>query len=114
ELEYAGDTGVDRSLQIRVRNRSPFPLPYVESIFDLTRRVSVKDYYSIPTRGAQGNALKTILGIPYALNYYYFWTYDSPLKLKPLTIRSGETQVDLRLSVDELEQQVVLDEPVVH
>jgi hypothetical protein len=114
EMEYATDEGVDRSLQIRVRNRSVFPLDYVESIFDLTRRVSVKDYYSRPTRGAQGNALKTILGIPYALNYFYFSTYDSPLKLKPLTIRSGDKQVDLKLDVDELEQRVTLKEPAQH
>src|SRR4029434_1319580 len=36
-------------------------------IFNFATRTSDKAVYRSPTRGAQGNALKTVLGIPYAL-----------------------------------------------
>jgi DNA topoisomerase VI subunit B len=49
-------------------NGPGLPLPVVESVMDYTVRVSSKDAYISPTRGAQGNALKTILAIPYVLN----------------------------------------------
>jgi hypothetical protein len=39
----------------------------VQSILDFTTRTSDKAIYRSPTRGAQGNAFKTIVGIPYAL-----------------------------------------------
>jgi DNA topoisomerase VI subunit B len=40
----------------------------VSDILDYTSRVSSREAYVSPTRGAQGNALKTILAIPFALN----------------------------------------------
>ncbi|ACA58973.1 hypothetical protein [Candidatus Desulforudis audaxviator] len=39
----------------------------VRRILDFNVRVSDKAVYRSPTRGAQGNGLKTVLGIPYAL-----------------------------------------------
>ena len=39
----------------------------VDRILDFTTRTSDKSAYRTPTRGAQGNALKTVLGIPCAL-----------------------------------------------
>jgi hypothetical protein len=39
----------------------------VRKILDYNVRVSDKAAYRSPTRGAQGNALKTVIGIPYAL-----------------------------------------------
>jgi hypothetical protein len=39
----------------------------VRRILDFSVRVSDKSIYRSPTRGAQGNALKTVLGIPFAL-----------------------------------------------
>src|SRR4051812_5854238 len=39
----------------------------VKSVLDYRTRTSSKDAYISPTRGAQGNALKTILAIPYVL-----------------------------------------------
>jgi DNA topoisomerase VI subunit B len=43
------------------------PPETVMSILDFATRTSDKALYRSPTRGAQGNAAKTILGIPYAL-----------------------------------------------
>jgi hypothetical protein len=48
-------------------NGPGLPAADIESILDFTVRVSSKDAYISPTRGAQGNALKTVLAIPYVL-----------------------------------------------
>ena len=40
----------------------------VVRIFDFSSKTSSKDFYISPTRGAQGNALKTVLAIPYVLS----------------------------------------------
>lgn len=101
----------DSWFEITVRNRSAFPLDNLLDIFDLERRVSTKDLYNLPTRGAQGNALKTILGIPYALHYHYFASYNLSGRLKPIYIHSGNQLADVRLSVNERRQHVLLDLP---
>ena len=43
------------------------PSELIDKILDYNVRVSDKMAYRSPTRGAQGNALKTIIGIPYSL-----------------------------------------------
>jgi DNA topoisomerase VI subunit B len=43
------------------------PAEVVRKVLDYNVRVSDKAAYRSPTRGAQGNALKTVIGIPYAL-----------------------------------------------
>lgn len=48
-------------------NGTGFPEGAVAGVLDFNTRVSTKTIYAAPTRGAQGNALKTILGIPIAL-----------------------------------------------
>jgi DNA topoisomerase VI subunit B len=48
-------------------NGPGMPSGLVGRILDYNVRVSDKMAYRSPTRGAQGNALKTIVGIPYAL-----------------------------------------------
>jgi DNA topoisomerase VI subunit B len=40
----------------------------VADIIDYTARVSSREAYVSPTRGAQGNALKTVLAMPFALD----------------------------------------------
>jgi DNA topoisomerase VI subunit B len=40
----------------------------VGRILDFSTKTSSKDFYLSPTRGAQGNALKTVLAIPYVLS----------------------------------------------
>jgi DNA topoisomerase VI subunit B len=42
--------------------------PTVERILDFSVRVSDKEAYVSPTRGAQGNALKTIIAMPFVLD----------------------------------------------
>ncbi len=48
-------------------NGSGIPPAIVERLLDFATRTSDKAAYRAPTRGAQGNALKTVLGIPVAL-----------------------------------------------
>ena len=55
-------------IELTVSDNGPgIPPGVVSKILDYNIRVSDKAAYRSPTRGAQGNALKTIIGIPYAL-----------------------------------------------
>jgi hypothetical protein len=49
-------------------NADGFDADTIESILDYTIRVSSREAYVSPTRGAQGNALKTILAMGYVLD----------------------------------------------
>jgi DNA topoisomerase VI subunit B len=56
------------SIRLTVSDNGPgIPPEVVHKILDYSIRVSDKAAYRSPTRGAQGNALKTVIGIPYAL-----------------------------------------------
>ena len=58
----------DGALRLAVSdNGYGIPPEVVRKALDYSIRVSDKAAYRSPTRGAQGNALKTIIGIPYAL-----------------------------------------------
>jgi hypothetical protein len=49
-------------------NGPGLPPGTIEGILDYTVRVSSREAYVSPTRGAQGNALKTVLAMPFALD----------------------------------------------
>jgi DNA topoisomerase VI subunit B len=54
---------------ITVRDNGPgLPATTVRSILDFSTRTSSREAYVSPTRGAQGNALKTILAMPFVLD----------------------------------------------
>ena len=54
---------------ISVQDNGPgIPPSVIEDILDFSVRASSKDAYVSPTRGAQGNALKTVMAIPYVLS----------------------------------------------
>jgi DNA topoisomerase VI subunit B len=62
-------TIVVRNGQIVVTDNGPgIAATVVEKILDYNVRVSSREAYVSPTRGAQGNALKTILAMPFALD----------------------------------------------
>ena len=59
---------VDRA-GITVEDNGPgIPSDVVEDILDFGVRVSSREAYVSPTRGAQGNALKTVLAMPFVLD----------------------------------------------
>ena len=64
-IDWACDEGAI-TLSISDNGRGMTP-ELIKSILDFNIRVSDKVIYRSPTRGAQGNAFKTILGIPYSL-----------------------------------------------
>jgi hypothetical protein len=54
---------------ITVMDNGPgIPAETVKGVLDFTARVSSRDAYVSPTRGAQGNALKTIVAMPFVLD----------------------------------------------
>src|ERR1700730_6102719 len=57
-----------QQLLVRVSNRAPFPVHQVQDILATQWYTSRKAFIKGLTRGALGNALKTLLGIPYALH----------------------------------------------
>jgi DNA topoisomerase VI subunit B len=58
-----------RSGTIIITDNGPgIPADTVGNILDYSVRVSSREAYASPTRGAQGNALKTILAMPFALD----------------------------------------------
>jgi len=66
EIEVRVDTA---SGEISVADNGPGIRPEtVTDILDYSVRVSSREAYVSPTRGAQGNALKTILAMPFALD----------------------------------------------
>jgi hypothetical protein len=67
----------------------------VDAILDYNIRVSSNEAYVSPTRGAQGNALKTILAMRYALHG----------ELSEVLIESQGACHDIRFSVDRIRQE---------
>src|SRR5215211_2753623 len=62
------DDGSPSAIRLSVSDNGPgIPSDVVRRMLDYNVRVSDKAAYRSPTRGAQGNALKTVIGIPYAL-----------------------------------------------
>jgi DNA topoisomerase VI subunit B len=78
EAGYPPDIHVDVSLtQIVITDNGPgLSSETIEDILDYSVRVSSREAYVSPTRGAQGNALKTILAMPFALDKTRGGSYD--------------------------------------
>src|SRR2546423_12444435 len=87
-----------QQLLVRVGNRALFPVQRVRDIFATQWYTSRKAFIKGLTRGALGNALKTLLGIPYALHNRVAddWKPD----LKPLSIYCGNIEYLPRYIVD--------------
>jgi DNA topoisomerase VI subunit B len=77
-------------IDITVLDNGPgVPPKVVDKVLDYSVRVSDKAAYRSPTRGAQGNALKTVVGIPYALGVE-----------EPVVIEGRGTRHEIRPWVD--------------
>jgi DNA topoisomerase VI subunit B len=62
------DVDTDRGLIIVADNGPGIPADMIERMLDYTTRTSSREAYISPTRGAQGNALKTIVAMGFALD----------------------------------------------
>jgi DNA topoisomerase VI subunit B len=78
-------------------NGRGLPAETVESILDFRVRVSAREAYVSPTRGAQGNALKTLVAMPYVLGG------------GSVEIASGGRRHAITVEVDQIRQ-----EPIIH
>src|SRR5262249_55756683 len=70
-------------------NGNGLPPETLSRILNFNTRTSDKAAYRTPTRGAQGNAFKTILGIPYALG-----------GRKPVSVEAQGSRHRIEASVD--------------
>ena len=86
---------------IEVADNGPgLPAETVKGILDYTIRVSSREAYISPTRGAQGNALKTLIGMPFAL--------DSGMG-QVATIKAKEVRHTIGCTVDRIRQEPVIE-----
>lgn len=88
----------DGLIRLAVSDNGPgIPPETVRKVLNFSTRTSDKAAYRSPTRGAQGNALKTVLGIPHALGA------EEPVIIEALGVRhvirawvdpAGELRID--------------------
>lgn len=79
---------------------SGIPPKIVRKIFDYSTRTSDKEAYRSPTRGQQGNALKTVLAIPFI---------ESGGKEGHITIESQNVRHDIVVKMDAIAQRPVVE-----
>jgi hypothetical protein len=94
EIEVTADAG-----GITVADNGPgLPEPTLKAAMDFTTRASNREAYVAPDRGAQGNALKTILPMPNVLDPGH----------GHLTIAAKGKQHDITCGADPISQRVVI------
>jgi DNA topoisomerase VI subunit B len=82
-------------------NASGIPADTVDSLLDFSVRVSSREAYVAPTRGAQGNALKTIIMMPHVL------LAGGKGKAEPVVIEACGIRHSISISVDAVQQKPV-------
>lgn len=106
-IRYARDKERDLfSLEIDVANQAAFPLSQVNKVFDLDYYASSKSGRNVPTRGKQGNALKTIAGIPYALRHFHYGDYE--VARRPIIIEVGEQGFMIAYQINDETEEISL------
>jgi DNA topoisomerase VI subunit B len=103
EAGRAPDVEVDFSTRrgyIAVTDNGPgISVGTITDVLDYSVRVSSREAYASPTRGAQGNALKTILAMPFAL--------DETIGVVFIESRGVEHRI--KFAVDQLRQEPRID-----
>jgi hypothetical protein len=105
-VEY-GQIQDRRNLIVEVRNRALFPTDKIQKILDPHWYTSSKSIIKGIQRGALGNAMKTLLGIPYAVRQRIADDYNPDIV--PLSIVCKKTHYDMRYKIDPIRQTVELD-----
>ena len=80
-------------------NGPGIPTSTIDSVLDFSIRVSSREAYVAPDRGAQGNALKTILAMPFVLDG----------EKGTVLIEAGAVRHEITMSVDPIRQEPVID-----
>jgi DNA topoisomerase VI subunit B len=85
---------------IEVTDNGPgLPSEVVDGVLDFAVRVSTRETYVSPTRGAQGNALKTVVAMPFVLDGGQ----------GRVTIDAKGVRNDITMRVDRIRQQPMID-----
>ena len=85
---------------ITVEDNGPgIPASTIEGVLDFTVRVSSREAYVSPTRGAQGNALKTIVAMPFVVNG----------EKGDIEIEAGSARHLISMKVDRIRQEPVVE-----
>jgi hypothetical protein len=96
-----------QQLFVQVSNRAMFPVEQMADIFATQWYTSRKAFIKGLTRGALGNALKTLLGIPYALRNRV--ANDWSPELKPMSILCNGVEYLPRYTVDSTAQTICFE-----
>jgi DNA topoisomerase VI subunit B len=107
-LDAAEEAEIAPIISIAVNGRSivihdngpGIPAKTIEGILDYGVRVSSREAYASPTRGAQGNAIKTILPMGYVLNENH-----GEDAVGETIIEAHGVAHDIRFSVDHIKQE---------
>jgi hypothetical protein len=91
-------------LFVRVQNRADFPVAQLPDVFATEKYTSSKTFVKGLTRGALGNALKTLLGIPYTLHNRA--TGEWRTELKPMSIVCQGREYQPRYLIDRTAQSI--------
>jgi DNA topoisomerase VI subunit B len=102
-LDAAEDAGiapqiavtVDRDGIIVADNGPGLPADTVDGVLDFAVRVSSREHYASPTRGAQGNALKTTIAMPFVIDG----------KAGRVDITARGIRHEIRVAVDRIKQE---------
>jgi DNA topoisomerase VI subunit B len=90
--------------EISVADNGPgIPVETIRNVLDFSSRVSSREAYVSPTRGAQGNALKTLFAMPFALHG----------KTGTTVIDAQGARHTITFKVDQLRQSPVIDHKAV-
>ncbi len=93
-----------QQLFIQVGNRAEFPVAQIADIFATQWYTSRKAFHKGLTRGALGNALKTLLGIPFALRQRVAGDWQP--ELKPMSILCHDQEYLPRYEIDATAQAI--------
>lgn len=89
------DVTIDKAITV-ADNGPGIPRSTLLGVADYSRRISTNSKYVAPTRGAQGNALKTIIAVPQVLDgskgTFRFHLRDSATKSASTPMKSGRNR----------------------
>jgi DNA topoisomerase VI subunit B len=106
-LDAAEEAGIAPVIEVTVDddgitivdNGPGIPTTTVAGVLDYSLRVSSREAYVAPDRGAQGNALKTIVAMPFVLDGHE----------GRLTVTAQGVRHDIKVRVDPIRQQPVIE-----